>query len=253
MPITLDFTDQVVLVTGGARGVGRGIVGRFLEAGAKVVICGRTAPDDLPDGVTFFPADVREPDQVDDLVARIVETHGRLDVAVNNAGGAPYSPAATASPRLTEKVIALNLMSVVHVSKAANAVMQEQDSGGSIVNITSVSGVRPSPGTAAYGAAKAGVEQFTVSVAIEWAPKVRVNCVTAGMILTEGGDEHYGGPEGLARVAATVPLGRMGTPEDVGNVVVFLASPLAGYITGSSVLMHAGGEAPAFLAAVAGP
>lgn len=252
MPITLDFTDQVVLVTGGARGVGRGIVGRFLDGGARVVICGRTEPDDLPDGVTFFPADVREPDQVDALVERIVDSHGRLDVAVNNAGGAPYSPAATASPRLSEKVVALNLLSVIHVSKAANAVMQQQDTGGSIVNITSVSGFRPSPGTAAYGAAKAGVEHFTVSVAVEWGPKVRVNCVTAGLIVTEGGDEHYGGPEGMARVAATIPLGRMGTPEDVGNVVVFLASPLASYISGASILMHAGGEAPAFLAAVAG-
>lgn len=252
MPITLDFTDQVVLVTGGARGVGRGIVGRFLDGGARVVICGRTEPESLPDGVTFFPADVREPDQVDALIERIVETHGRLDVAVNNAGGAPYSPAATASPRLSDKVVALNLMSVIHVSKAANAVMQEQEGGGSIVNITSVSGIRPSPGTAAYGAAKAGVEQFTVSVAVEWAPKMRVNCVTVGLIVTEGGDEHYGGPEGMARVAATIPLGRMGTPSDVGDVVVFLASPLASYISGSKVLMHGGGERPAFLAAVEG-
>lgn len=252
MPITLDFSGQVVLVTGGARGVGRGIVGRFLDAGARVVICGRTEPDSLPDGVSFIQADVREPDQVDALVERIVESHGRLDVAVNNAGGAPYSPAATASPRLSDKVVALNLMSVIHVSKAANAVMQAQDSGGAIVNITSVSGIRPSPGTAAYGAAKAGVEHFTVSVAVEWAPKVRVNCVTAGLIVTEGGDEHYGGPDGMARVAATIPLGRMGTPSDVGDVVVFLASPLASYISGSAVLMHGGGERPAFLAAVEG-
>ena len=86
-----------------------------------------------------------------------------------------------------------------------------------------------------------------MSVAVEWAPKVRVNCVTVGLIVTEGGDEHYGGPEGMARVAATIPLGRMGTPSDVGDVVLFLASPLASYITGSKVLMHGGGERPAFL------
>ncbi len=253
MPVSLDFSGRVALVTGGARGVGRGITRRLLDAGATVVICGRSEPAELPAGVSFVPADVREPEQVDALVATIVDAHGRLDIAVNNAGGAPYALAADASPRLSDKIVALNLMSVIHVSKAANAVMQQQDDGGSIVNITSVSGIRPSPGTAAYGAAKAGVEHFTVSVAVEWAPKVRVNCVTAGLILTEGGDEHYGGPEGAARVAATVPLGRMGTPDDVGDVVLFLASPLASYISGSSVLMHGGGERPAFLAAVEGP
>jgi NAD(P)-dependent dehydrogenase (short-subunit alcohol dehydrogenase family) len=206
----------------------------------------------LPDGVSFVAADVREPEQVDALVAEIVSSHGRLDIAVNNAGGAPYADAATASPRFSDKIVGLNLMSVIHVSKAANAVMQTQDEGGSIINITSVSGIRPSPGTAAYGAAKAGVESLTTSLAIEWAPKVRVNCVTAGLIVTEGGDEHYGGPDGMARVAATIPLGRMGTPTDVGGVCVFLASPLAGYISGSSVLMHGGGEKPAFLGAVEG-
>lgn len=253
MPVSLDFSGRVALVTGGGRGVGRGITRRLLDAGATVVICGRSEPEELPAGVSFVPADVREPEQVDALVATIVDAHGRLDIAVNNAGGAPYALAADASPRLSDKIVALNLMSVIHVSKAANAVMQQQDDGGSIVNITSVSGIRPSPGTAAYGAAKAGVEHFTVSVAVEWAPKVRVNCVTAGLILTEGGDEHYGGPEGAARVAATVPLGRMGTPDDVGDVVLFLASPLASYISGSSVLMHGGGERPAFLAAVEGP
>lgn len=252
MAVTLDFSGRVALVTGGARGVGRGITQRFLDAGATVVICGRTEPESLPDGVSFVAADVREPDQVDALVAEIVAAHGRLDIAVNNAGGAPYADAATASPRFSDKIVGLNLMSVIHVSKAANAVMQGQDAGGSIINITSVSGIRPSPGTAAYGAAKAGVESLTTSLAIEWAPKVRVNCVTAGLIVTEGGDEHYGGPDGMARVAATIPLARMGTPTDVGDVCVFLASPLASYISGSRVLMHGGGEKPAFLGAVEG-
>jgi NAD(P)-dependent dehydrogenase (short-subunit alcohol dehydrogenase family) len=196
-----------------------------------------------------------------EVARQVTEAGLRSDVSVVvlraegrgfNAGGAPYALAADASPRFSDKIVALNLMSVVHVSKAVNAVMQGQDDGGAIVNITSVSGIRPSPGTAAYGAAKAGVEHFTVSVAVEWAPKVRVNCVTVGLIVTEGGDEHYGGPEGMARVAATIPLGRRGTPSDVGDVVLFLASPLASYITGSKVLMHGGGERPAFLDAVEG-
>ena len=120
----------------------------------------------------------------------------------------------------------------------------------SIVNIGSVSGLRPSPGTAAYGAAKAGLINLTRTLAVEWAPKVRVNCVVAGMIATEAADDHYGGPEGLAAVAATVPLGRLGTPADVAGVCLFLASPLASYVSGAAVEAHGGGEWPAFLAAV---
>jgi NAD(P)-dependent dehydrogenase (short-subunit alcohol dehydrogenase family) len=127
--------------------------------------------------------------------------------------------------------------------------MQDQPEGGLIVNIASVSGTRASPGTAAYGAAKAGLLNLTQTLAVEWAPKVRVNAVTAGMIRTELSHLHYGDEEGLARVASTVPLGRMGEPRDVGDVCLFLASPLASYVSGASILMHGGGERPAFLAA----
>jgi NAD(P)-dependent dehydrogenase (short-subunit alcohol dehydrogenase family) len=112
-----------------------------------------------------------------------------------------------------------------------------------------VSAIRPSPGTAAYGAAKAGVLNLTTSLAIEWAPKVRVNAVTAGMILTEQARLHYGDEKGGAAVAATVPLGRLADPEDIGDVCLFLASPLARYISGASILVHGGGERPAYQAA----
>ena len=127
--------------------------------------------------------------------------------------------------------------------------MQEQDEGGVILNIASVSAMRPSPGTAAYGAAKAGLLSLTQTLAVEWAPKVRVNAVTAGMIRTELAHLHYGDEDGIARVAATVPLGRMGEPRDVGDACLFLASPLASYVSGASLLMHGGGEKPAFLGA----
>src|SRR3546814_11112012 len=100
--------------------------------------------------------------------------------------------------------------------------MQAQPDGGAIVNITSVSGLRPSPGTAAYGAAKAGLLSLTQTLAIEWAPKVRVNAVTGGMIATDDSLDHYGGPDGLARVAATVPAARVGTPDDIAGAVAFL-------------------------------
>jgi len=115
-----------------------------------------------------------------------------------------------------------------------------------------VSGVRPSPGTAAYGAAKAGLLSLTQTLAIEWAPRVRVNAVTAGMIKTEQAHLHYGDDAAQARVAATVPLERLGEPRDVGDVCVWLASPLSSYVTGANVLMHGGGERPAFLSAVTG-
>src|SRR5699024_11758108 len=138
----------------------------LLEAGARVVVCGRNEPESLPDRVEFLQADVREADSVDELFTAIVDRHGRLDIAVNNAGGSPGTEAATASPRFSERVLSLNFTAALHVAVAANRVMQRQDEGGSIINITSLSGHRPSPGTAVYGAAKAGLLNLTTSLAM---------------------------------------------------------------------------------------
>ena len=254
--IAIDLAGKVAIVTGGGRGVGRGISERLLEAGAEVVICGRKQPERLPRAggreACFAEADVREIEAIARVVAFATERFGRLDVLVNNAGGSPAAPAATASPRFSEKIIQLNLIAPLHFAQQANAVMQRQPEGGAIVNIASVSGQRPSPGTAAYAAAKAGLLSLTQTLAVEWAPKVRVNAVTAGMIETELAHLHYGDAEARARVASTVPLGRLGTPRDVGDLCVFLASPLASYVSGASLLMHGGGERPAFLGAVSG-
>jgi NAD(P)-dependent dehydrogenase (short-subunit alcohol dehydrogenase family) len=256
----LDFSGRAVIVTGGGRGVGRAVARSFLAAGAQVVICGRNppaagepvaaGPDGTERAAAFIQADVREPHQAQALVEVASERMGRLDVLVNNAGGSPSSPAAEVSPRFFASVVALNLLAPFYCAQAANAVLQQGD-GGSILNIGSVSGLRPSPGTAAYGAAKAGLVNLTQTLAVEWAPKVRVNCVSAGMVDT-GDADHYGGPEGLARVAATVPLGRMGTPADVAGLCLFLASPLAGYVTGATLVAHGGGEWPSFLRAARG-
>ncbi|MFP6664623.1 MAG: SDR family oxidoreductase [Deltaproteobacteria bacterium] len=252
MGLSLDFSGKTVLVTGGGKGVGRGISERFLDAGAEVVICGRSEPETLPEGdgrhARFQAADVRDLDQLQGLVDGIVEQSGRLDVLINNAGGAPEAEAATASPRFHEKIIGLNLLAPIHLSQIANRQMQKQEEGGAIVSISSVSGRRPSPGTAAYGAAKAGIVSWTQSVAVEWAPKVRVNTITAGLVLTEQAELHFGKGELLARVEATVPLGRLATPREVGDVCAYLASPLAAYITGADLLVHGGGEWPAFYA-----
>jgi NAD(P)-dependent dehydrogenase (short-subunit alcohol dehydrogenase family) len=252
----LDFGGRAVIVTGGGRGVGRGIAERFLEAGAGVVICGRKQPETPPEAggrrALFVAADVREPEQVAQVVAFTLERLGRLDVLVNNAGGSPAAEAASASPRFSEAIIRLNLIAPLHFSQQANEVMQRQPEGGAIVNVASVSGVRPSPGTAAYGAAKAGLLSLTQTLAVEWAPKVRVNAVTAGMIRTEQVELFYGDEAAQTRVASTVPLGRLGVPRDVADACLFLASPLASYVSGASLLLHGGGERPAFLAAVKG-
>jgi NAD(P)-dependent dehydrogenase (short-subunit alcohol dehydrogenase family) len=239
----------VVLVTGGVRGVGAGISRVFVQLGAVVVACARRKPDQLATGVEFLSCDVREPEQVAQLVTEIVARHGRLDVLVNNAGGGPYAPAAEASPTLHQKVVALNLMAPLLVSQHANAVMQRQEAGGAIVNIGSVSGVRPSPGTAAYGAAKAGLGSLTGSLAVEWAPKVRVNTLDVGMVHTDEMEGHYGGPDAVAAVGRTVPLGRLATPDEIGWCAAFLASPLASYVSGARLLVHGGGERPTFLSA----
>jgi NAD(P)-dependent dehydrogenase (short-subunit alcohol dehydrogenase family) len=252
----LDFSGAAVIVTGGTRGVGRIVTTTFLDAGADVVICGRHAPahEDLPTAAgrsaVFVTADVREPDQAATVVQSTVERFGRLDVLVNNAGGAPMVDADTMSTRLFTSVVTLNLLAPFYCAQAANLVMRDQAAGGSIVNIASVSGVRASPGASAYGAAKAGLVNLTKTLAVEWAPKVRLNCIVAGLIATEAADDHYGGAEGLARVAATVPLGRMGTPADLAGICLFLASPLASYISGASLQVDGGGEWPAYLAAV---
>jgi NAD(P)-dependent dehydrogenase (short-subunit alcohol dehydrogenase family) len=230
----------VALVTGGTRGIGRGIVERLAADGARVATCGRNEPDDLPAGVAFFAADVREAEQADQLVAAVVDRFGRLDLVVNNAGGAPSVDAATASPRLTASTLALNLSGPFVVGQAANRVMQDQEEGGVIVNIGSVSALRPSPGAAVYGAAKAGLWNMTQTLALEWGPKVRVNFISAGMIDTDQG--HYGDDDAVARVSATVPLGRLGTPADIAAAVVFLASPEAAFISGSNLVVDGGGE-----------
>ena len=251
-PDPLDFTGRTVLVTGGTKGVGRGIAERFLRAGATVVITARSEPDEpVTDGgatASFVAADLRDPDQAAAAVAAAVDAGGgRLDTVVNNAGGAPPADAATASPRFSESILRLNLLAPLHVSQAANAVMQTQDGGGSIVNIGSVSGIRPSPGSAVYGASKAGLVGLTQSLAVEWAPKVRLNLVSGGMIRTEQAHLFYGDEEGIARVSATVPLGRLGTPDDIADACLFMASPMASYISGANLVIHGGGERPAFL------
>lgn len=249
-----DFSDtgKVVLVTGGSKGIGRVIVERFLDWGAEVMTCGRTEPDQMPSSsgrtAGFIAADIRDPEQAAAVVDATVHRYGAIHTVINNAGGSPYADAATASPRFSESIIRLNLLAPLHIAQRANHHMQgNDDHQGVIVNISSVSATRPSPGTAAYGAAKAGLLSLTQTLAVEWAPRVRVCGIIAGMVLTEKAEMHYGSAEAVERIAATVPAGRFGTPEDLAQACRWLASPFASYVSGTSIWLHGGGERPAFL------
>jgi NAD(P)-dependent dehydrogenase (short-subunit alcohol dehydrogenase family) len=243
-----DLSGHVVLVTGGSRGLGATLTEAFLGAGADVAICARKEPDVLPSAggrePFFVGGDLRQFDEVTAIIDAVVEHFGHLDVVVNNAGGAPPINSATASPRFSTSVIALNLLAPLFVTQEANRVMQEQPNGGLVLNISSLCGMRPSPTTAAYGAAKAGLLNLTESLAMEFAPKVRVNCVTAGALETEELHQKFGGDTYFDAVRATVPLGRMGNPDDVANACLFLASDQATFITGSNLVVHGGGDHP---------
>ncbi|WP_327356819.1 SDR family oxidoreductase [Streptomyces sp. NBC_01304] len=245
----MEMDGRVAVVTGGTRGVGAGIARAFLRAGAHVVVCARRLPDEAVevDGrkAEFAALDLRDPDAVEGFFGEVEARHGRLDVLVNNAGGTPFRLLAEGGAARHARVLELNLVAPLTASLAAYPLLKR--SRGSVVMIGSVSGERPSPGSAAYGAAKAGLDNLARSMAVEWAPEVRVNTLTLGMVRTELSHLHYGDEDGIAAVGRTVPLGRLAEPSDVGEAAVFLASERAAYISGASLLVHGGGERPAFL------
>lgn len=246
------MTGQVVIVTGGTKGIGRHIAQAFLDAGAEVAVCARSEPESLPESgarrASFHACDVRDATACRAFVDAVAEAHGgRLDVLVNNAGGSPPVDAATVSPRFSEAIIALNLTAPLHLSQAAYRWMAAQPQGGSITNIASVAGVRPAPGTVAYGAAKAGLLNLTASLAQEWGPKVRVNAIICGLMETEQTDLSYGSAEAQAELKAALPMKRMGTGPDIAAAALFLASPMAAFVSGANLEVHGGGEPPLFL------
>ena len=252
----LDMTGRTVIVTGATMGLGRVIAARFLEHGGDVVVCARREPDEPVAAAgreaVFVAADVRDPEQVAAVVDEAVGCTGRIDVLVNNAGGAPPAETATVSPRFNEKVIALNLLAPLTFAQAVHPVMSAQDSGGVIINISSVSSIRPTPAGAAYGAAKAGLDSLTQTLAHEWGPAIRVLSVVVGLLRTEQAHLYYGDEAGIEAVGRTLALGRLGDPTEIADVVLFCASPMASFMSGASVPVHGGGEVPSYLLATTG-
>jgi NAD(P)-dependent dehydrogenase (short-subunit alcohol dehydrogenase family) len=243
----INFEGQTALVTGGTRGLGLAVALYLAEAGARVTVCGRTEPDSLPAILTYAAADIRDPDAARGVVHSVAQANGRIDILVNNAGGSPQCPAAEASPRFIEAIMKLNLLAPLYLAQAAYPYMAQQKSG-SIVNIASVSGIRPSPGTAAYGAAKAGLLNLTQSLAQEWGKdNVRVNAIIVGLAKTEMAEATYGDAAAQQAVAESLPLGRMCEGSDVAQTVAFLCSPMAAYISGARLNVDGGGERPYFL------
>ena len=244
-----DFTGKVVLVTGGSRGIGAGIVRRFAETGARVVLNYRqsqSAAEAISAEITasggealLIQADVTDQVQVAGMIEQTVAEYGRLDILVNNVGAYPERPLAEMSAGEWEEVVDANLGSVFLCTQAAAGQMIAQDGGGVIINIATVEAIQPAPGYSHYNAAKAGVLMFTRSAANEYGPHgIRVNAVSPGLIWRPGIEQNW--PEGVARYRQAAPLGRLGQPEDIADACLFLASPAARWISGINLVVDGG-------------
>ena len=247
------IADKVIIVTGGTKGIGKQLAQTFLKEEAKVIICARNQPPEaIRDGenlADYFQCDVRESSQIMELIDYCIKTYGRLDILVNNAGGAPPADSSSASERFTKSVIDLNLVAPLVFSQLARKAMVDTGNDGLIINISSVSGMRANPMGVAYGAAKSGLLNATETLALEWGPQIRVVSVTAGLILTEDSRVFYGDDESVSQIAETIPMRRLGSPEDIANACLFVASEASSWMTGTNIVVHGGGEKPSYLSA----
>jgi citronellol/citronellal dehydrogenase len=241
---------QVALVTGGGTGIGRATALELARTGARVAICGRraelleetrTAVETAGGECLDVPADVREPEQVDALVDAVLARFGQIDVLVNNAGGQFAARAEDISLNGWRAVHRLNVDAVWYLTRlVATRSMIERGSG--LIVFIGLSPRRALPGMAHASAARAAVENLARTLALEWGPKgIRTAMVTPGVIRTEGLQGY--GTEAVARWEREVPLGRLGSPEEVASVIAFLASPGGAYISGATIVVDGGVDA----------
>jgi NAD(P)-dependent dehydrogenase (short-subunit alcohol dehydrogenase family) len=239
-----EIAGRVILVTGSSRGLGRGIAEHLARAGAQVIVHARSL--DSLEGVvratngTAVAADVRDEGSVAAAVEAIRERHGRLDGVVANVGGAAAGPLAEMTAERFRRQLDLNLTGGFTVLRAAYPLLREARGAAVLVSATAARSATPFFG--AYGAAKAGVEHLTGSLAAEWGPEVRVNCVEPGLVRTEGSMQAvFRGDEAVAaRAGTTTAVGRVGEPEDVAYACHYLLSDAAAYVTGSVIVVDGG-------------
>ncbi|MFT7436273.1 MAG: NAD(P)-dependent dehydrogenase (short-subunit alcohol dehydrogenase family) [Psychromonas sp.] len=247
----INFKNKTVLITGGSRGIGLEITRTFLKHQANVIILARNKPkrkiQSKGNASYFIECDIRDVDSIDSAIKLIASKYKSIDVLINNAGGSPLAPAISASPKFHQAIIDLNLTAPLNLSQKIARIMMKQKTTSNIINISSVVASRPTPGSSAYGAAKGGLVNLTKTLAIEWAPKIKVNSIIVGYIETENSLLHYGSKKEINKVAKTIAMKKMGKPLDVANACVFFASDLAEWITGSSLEVHGGGESPSYL------
>ena len=247
----INFKNKTVVITGGSKGIGLEITKTFLKHQANVIILARNKPkrkiQSKGNAGYFIECDIRNTESIDSAIKDIASKYKSIDVLINNAGGAPMADSLTASPKFHEAIIDLNLTAPLNLSQKIAKKMIKQKTVSNIINISSVTATRPTPGSAAYGAAKGALVNLTKTLAIEWAPKIKVNSIIVGYIETENSILHYGSKSEIKKVAKTIPLKRMGQPQDVANACVFFASDLAEWVTGSALEVHGGGESPTYL------
>ena len=247
----INFKNKTVVITGGSKGIGLEITKTFLKHQANVIILARNKPkrkiQSKGNAGYFIECDIRNTESIDSAIKDIASKYKSIDVLINNAGGAPMADSLTASPKFHEAIIDLNLTAPLNLSQKIAKKMIKQKTVSNIINISSVTATRPTPGSAAYGAAKGALVNLTKTLAVEWAPKIKVNSIIVGYIETENSILHYGSKSEIKKVAKTIPLKRMGQPQDIANACVFFASDMAEWVTGSALEVHGGGESPAYL------
>lgn len=246
---------KVALVTGASSGIGRGAALAFAGEGAKVVVAARRTGEGegtvreikaLGGEALFVKTDVSKGAEIEALVRRTVEAYGRLDCALNNAGVLEFAPAAELAEEAWDETIAVNLKGVwLSMKHEISAMLRQEPTGGAIVNTSSWLAVGGLPGSAAYSASKAGVDGLVRPAAIEYARAgIRINNVAPGGIDTEMTRYAFRDAEALENFAAAHPGGRLGTPEEVAQTVVWLCSDRASFVTGQSLLVDGGYAVP---------